>query len=281
MIDIQQFDKQHIWHPCSQMKDYEQFPSLVVKKAYGSYIELSDGRRILDAISSWWCKSLGHGHPKLKAALMKQVNQFEHVIFANTTHEAIAELSQRLGNLMPGLSKSFYAGDGSCAVEIAMKMSLHYHLLAGKPRKRKFIALKNGYHGETCGALSVSDLGLYRDPYRSMLFESTLIEPLYVSGIDDPAWHDSQTHWETIEPILQKQCGATTAIIVEPILQGAGGMKVYSQDFLSRLARFVKENDVHLIADEIMTGIGRTGKMLASEHAMIKPDFICLSKGLT
>jgi adenosylmethionine-8-amino-7-oxononanoate aminotransferase len=263
------------------MKDYEQFHPLIIKRAYGSYIELSDGKKVLDAISSWWCKSLGHSHPRLKKALMEQIDKFEHVIFANTTHETIAELSQMLGNLMPGLNKVFYAGDGSCAVEIAMKMSLHYHLLAGKPRKQKFIALKNGYHGETCGALSVSDLGLYRDPYRSMLFEPTLIEPLYVSGIDDPDWYNSQTHWKKIKPILQKQCEVTTAIIIEPILQGVGGMKVYSQDFLSRLAKFAKENDVHLIADEIMTGIGRTGKMLSCEHAMIRPDFICLSKGLT
>jgi adenosylmethionine-8-amino-7-oxononanoate aminotransferase len=209
------------------------------------------------------------------------MDQFEHVIFANTTYETISNLSEILGNLMPGLNKVFYAGDGSCSVEIAMKMSLHYHLLAGNSQKRKFIALRNSYHGETCGALSVSDLGLYRDPYYSILFEPILIDPLYVNGATDPAWYDSQEHWKKVKPLLEKHCETTTAIIVEPILQGAGGMKVYSQDFLSRLAKFAKENDIHLIADEIMTGIGRTGKMLSCEHAMIKPDFICLSKGLT
>jgi adenosylmethionine-8-amino-7-oxononanoate aminotransferase len=281
MLDTKQFDRQHIWHPCSQMKDYELFHPLEIKRAYGSYIELSDGKKIIDAISSWWCKSLGHGHPQLKKALMLQMDQFEHVIFANTTYETIALLSQKLGNLIPGLCKVFYAGDGSCAVEIAMKMSLHSHLLEGKPQKKKFIALNHGYHGETCGALSVSDLGLFRDPYQSLLFETTFIEPLYVSGIDDLAWNDSKAYWEKIRPLLQNQIEMTTAIIVEPIVQGATGMKVYSQDFLSRLAKFAKENDVHLIADEIMTGIGRTGKMLACEHAMIIPDFICLSKGLT
>ncbi len=281
ILDIQALDKQYIWHPCSQMKDYEKFPALVIKRAYGSIIELSNGGKLIDAISSWWCKSLGYNHPKLKEALMTQLEQFEHVIFANTTHEVIAQLSAVLGNLMPGLNKIFYAGDGSCAVEIAMKMSLHYHLLAGKTQKTKFFALKNGYHGETSGALSVSDLGLYRDPYRSMLFEPILIDPLYVSGMDDPAWHDAEEYWLIIEPLLKKYCAQATAIIVEPILQGAGGMKIYSKDFLSRLAKFAKENDLHLIADEIMTGMGRTGKMLACEHAMIKPDFICLSKGLT
>lgn len=281
MLSIKDLDRQYIWHPCSQMKDYEQFQPLIVERASGSYIELSDGHKVLDAISSWWCKSLGHNHPRLVNALIKQVEKFEHVIFANTTHQAIATLSELLGNLMPELSKVFYAGDGSCAVEIAMKMSLHYNLLQGKSQKTKFIALENGYHGETSGALSVSDLGLYRDPYRPILFTPTFIEPLYVSGDNDPAWIDSQTHWETIEPILQKHHKATTAIIVEPIVQGAGGMKIYSQDFLAKLARFAKENDIHLIADEIMTGIGRTGKMLACEHAQIQPDFVCLSKGLT
>jgi adenosylmethionine-8-amino-7-oxononanoate aminotransferase len=263
------------------MKDYEQFKPLVIKSAYGSYLELSNGNKIIDAISSWWCKSLGHNHPQLKQALLNQVEKFEHVIFANTTHENITKLSEKLTTLMPHLGKVFYAGDGSCAVEIAMKMSLHYRVLEGSTRKRKFIALKNGYHGETSGALSVSDLGLYRAPYRAMLFEPILVEPLYVSGADDPAWHNSECHWHKVEKKLTKYCDQATAIIVEPILQGAGGMNVYSQDFLHRLANFAKKHDTHLIADEIMTGIGRTGKMLACEHASIKPDFVCLSKGLT
>lgn len=280
-LSIQQLDQQYIWHPCSQMKDYEQFPPLVVTRAQGSTLTLADGHTLLDAISSWWCKSLGHGHPRLKAALSEQMAQFEHVIFANTTYEAISRLSQILTRLMPGLNKVFYAGDGSCAVEIAMKMSLHYHRLIGKSQKTQFIALKHGYHGETAGALSVSDLGLYRDPYHAMLFQPTFIEPLYVCGIEDPAWSDAEEHWQGVMPILQKCHETTTAILVEPIIQGAGGMKVYSQDFLRRLAAFANDHDILLIADEIMTGIGRTGKILASEHAKIKPDFICLSKGLT
>lgn len=280
-LDTQKLDLQYNWHPCSQMKDYEQFKPLVIKRAYGSYLELADGRKIIDAISSWWCKSLGHNHPKLKKALMDQIEKFEHVIFANTTNETIANLSQILGNLMPGLSKIFYAGDGSCAIEIAMKMSLHSRTLQGKTRKTKFIALKNGYHGETSGALSVSDLGIYRNPYRAMLFEPILIEPHYVQGANDPAWNNANDHWPTVERNLEEHSDTTTAIIVEPILQAAGGMKIYSRDFLLRLAKFAKDNDIHLIADEIMTGIGRTGKMFACEQAVIIPDFICLSKGLT
>lgn len=279
--EIQELDLRYNWHPCSQMKDYERFKPLVVKSAFDSYIELSDGRIIIDAISSWWCKSLGHNHPILKKALVNQLKKFEHVIFANTTYQTIVKLSQELSNFIPGLDKVFYAGDGSSAVEIAMKMSLHFRVLQNKSQKNKFIALKNGYHGETTGALSVSDLGLYRSPYAAILFNPILITPLYVSGTNDPYWNNADQSWPEVEKKLEKHKRVTAAIIFEPILQGAAGMKLYSRDFLVKLAAFAKANDIHLIADEIMTGIGRTGKMLACEHAGIKPDFVCLSKGLT
>ncbi len=279
--DTQRLDLQHNWHPCSQMKDYEQFKPLVIKRACGSYIELANGQKLIDAISSWWCKSLGHNHPALKKALLAQVEQFEHVIFANTTHEHIAKLSQQLSRFMPHLNKVFYAGDGSCAVEIAMKMSVHFRMLQGLSQRTQFIALKNGYHGETCATLSVSDLGIYRDPYKPLLFDPILIEPPYVSGIDDPAWQDCEEHWQSVEKQLNHYRETATAIIFEPIVQGAGGMKIYSAAFLNKLASWAHANNIHLIADEIMTGIGRTGKILACEHANIKPDFVCLSKGLT
>jgi len=279
--NIQALDLQYNWHPCSQMKDYEQFKPLVIQRAYGSYIELADGRAVIDAISSWWCKSLGHNHPVLKKALIDQLDKFEHVIFANTTHEAIAKLSQKLGNLIPMLTKVFYAGDGSCAVEIAMKMSLHFRALHGQSQRTKFIALKNGYHGETTGALSVSDLEQYRNPYKPILFDPILVEPLYVTGTHDPYWDCADNYWPIVKNQLDAHKDSVTAVILEPILQGAGGMKLYSQDFLFKIASWAKANDIHLIADEIMTGVGRTGKMLACEHAEIKPDFVCLSKGLT
>lgn len=278
---IQNLDFRLNWHPCSQMKDYESFKPLVIKKAYDCYFELADGRKVIDAISSWWCKSLGHNHPLLKEALIDQVQQFEHVIFANTTNEVIVKLSQKLASISPGLNKVFYAGDGSSAIEIAMKMSLHSRIVQGNHKRQKFISLKNGYHGETIGAMSVSDLGLYRRPYSALLFEPILIEPLYVTGITDPKWHDGADYWASIEKTLETYKNSVTAIICEPIVQGAGGMKIYSPDFLRRMHAFAKANDIHLIADEIMTGIGRTGKMLACEHAGINPDFVCLSKGLT
>jgi adenosylmethionine-8-amino-7-oxononanoate aminotransferase len=280
-IELQALDQKFNWHPCSQMKDYELFKPLIVQRAYDSYIELTNGKIIIDAISSWWCKSLGHNHPDLKAALYAQVEKFEHVIFANTTHETIVRLSQKLTSLMRGLDKVFYAGDGSCAIEIALKMSLHTRVIQNEPQRTQFISLKNSYHGETLGALSVSDVGLYRTPYAALLFEPVFIEPLYVASTDDPQWNDASEHWSMLERSLDAYCNTATAIVIEPILQGAGGMLLYSQDFLSRLATWAKLHNIHLIADEIMTGMGRTGKMLACEHANIQPDFVCLSKGLT
>lgn len=272
-----------MWHPCSQMKDYEDFPPLVVSSAKGSYIYLADGRKIIDAISSWWCKSLGHNHPELKAALQQQLDKFEHVLLANTTNNVIAELSAKLANLMPHLTKVFYASDGSCAIEIAMKMSLQARqiLNANQPRTG-FLALQNSYHGETILAMAVSDLNLYKQPFADILPSVDFLTGIpYVSGMNDPLWRDCSNYWPNILSQLEILKHKLTAIIVEPIVQGAGGMLIYSADFLRRLAIWAQANDIHLIADEIMTGFGRTGLPLACQHANIKPDFVCVAKGLT
>lgn len=275
-------DLRYIWHPCSQMKEYEDFKPLIIKAAKGSYLELMNGKKIIDAISSWWCKSFGHGHPRLKHALLNQIEQFEHVILANTTNSTIVKLGENLATLCPNLNKSFFASDGSSAIEIAMKMSLHTRKINGNKIKTKFMALQNGYHGETAAALSVSDLTIYKNPYQEMLFDSFLIKDLpYVQSMDCALWHDCKSYWFNIEKELNPLAATTTAIILEPIVQGAAGMKIYSQDFLRRLRQWTLQHDIHLIADEIMTGIGRTGHMLAIQHAGILPDFICLSKGLT
>jgi adenosylmethionine-8-amino-7-oxononanoate aminotransferase len=280
--NLADLDLRYIWHPCSQMKDYEAFKPLIIKKAQGCYIELTNGHKIIDAISSWWCKSLGHAHPRLQEAMQRQMQNFEHVIFANTTNEVIVELSQQLTQLTRSLKKVFYAGDGSCAVEIAMKMSLHARQITEEKQRTKFLALENGYHGETIGALSVSDSEIYSRPYQTMLFAAKFIKPLpYVLSAEGPLWHNCQDYWDNIEKQLEPYANTATAVIVEPIVQGAGGMKIYSQDFLQRLRKWTTKHNIHLIADEIMTGIGRTGKMLACEHAGIEPDFLCLSKGLT
>ena len=280
-MNIVEKSMQTLWHPCSQMQDYEVFKPLIVTKARGSYIELSNGKKIIDAISSWWCKSLGHNHPKLKQALLAQVESFEHVILANTINETIVALAAKLTQLTKSLTKVFFAGDGSCAVEIALKMSLHYRQIHGQTQRQRFLALHNGYHGETAGALSVSDVGLYRNPYQAILFPVSYITPVYVSGPSDPLWQNIGNLWLPIVEKLNLLAPDLTAVIVEPIVQGASGMKIYSPDFLRRLRAWAHEHDIHFIADEIMTGLYRTGTLLACEHAGIEPDLLCLGKGLT
>lgn len=277
-------DLRYIWHPCSQMKDYEKFPPLEIRRAYGPYLELKDGTKLIDAISSWWCKSLGHGHPRLKAALLRQLEQYEHVILANTCQEVLVELSEKLVLLCPGLNKVFYASEGSSAVEIAVKMSLHSRkIMCNQNQKRKQImALQNAYHGETLLALSLSDVGIYKKPYQDWLSPVIFLHHIpYVSSITDPLWQDCGSVWPNIENQLNQYTETLSAIIVEPIVQGAAGMLIYSQDFLKRLRAWTLEHNIHLICDEIMTGLGRTGYPLACQHAGIVPDFICLGKGLT
>ena len=282
MRNIIERDLQHIWHPCSQMKDYESFQPLTIVKASGCHLELENGKKIIDSFSSWWCKSLGHNHPRLKQALIRQMEKFEHVALVNTTNEMIVGLSEKLAQLTPSLDKVFYTGDGSCAIEVAIKMSLHARRILRDEKRTLFLALQNGYHGETVGALSVSDVGIYRDAYQPILFPTQFVQALpYVSGAEDPLWLDCRAEWEVIEKSLEPFCETATAILVEPIVQGAGGMKVYSQDFLRHLRHWTKKHHIHLIADEIMTGMGRTGKMLGCDHAGIEPDILCLGKGLT
>ena len=271
-----------VWHPCSQMKDYEVFPPLPVKSAKGCYIELEDGRKIIDAISSWWCKSLGHNHSTLKQALIEQTEKFEHVILANTIHQNIIELSKKLANLTQTLDKVMYASDGSSIIEIAIKMSIHARQILGQTYKTEIISLENSYHGETALALSVSDVGLYRKPYKPLLKQYHFVKNIpYVNSRWDPLWKDCSEYWYEIEKELNPKAHTLTAVIIEPIVQGTGGMRIYSQDFLKRLGQWCTSHDVHLIADEIMTGFGRTGFPLACQHAGVEPDFLCLGKGLT
>ncbi|MBS0272037.1 MAG: adenosylmethionine--8-amino-7-oxononanoate transaminase [Proteobacteria bacterium] len=279
---LQSKDLEYHWHPGTPLKDLRRTPPFIVTKASGSYIEGIDGHRVIDGISSWWCKTLGHNHPRLKSALIEQINKFEHVINATSTNQILVDLSALLVSLVPGMGKVFYASDGSSAVEISLKMSLHSRLNQGNQTKIKFLSLANGYHGETCGALSITHTGKFKKAYHPMLFDCLAIEGIpYTNTPNNDLWHSCQDHWLKIQDFLQKHHHEITAIIVEPIVQGAGNMKIYSQDFLRRLRTWTTEHDIHLIADEIMTGIGRTGKMFACEHANITPDFMCLSKGLT
>lgn len=286
--DLVDRDLSVLWHPCAQMRDYRDFPPLHVVGASGCRIRLADGRQILDAISSWWCKSLGHGHPRLRAALVEQAERFEHVILANTTNEPVVRLSERLvaqsnGNAQH-FAKVFLADNGSTAVEIAIKMSLQAQLQRGRPQRSRLAALSNGYHGETAAALSVSDCDLYRRHYGPLLFEVSKLAPVpYRSGPDDPRWHDASAEWALLQRQLDPLADELAAIVYEPVLQGAGNMRLYSPDLLPRLRAWADAHDVYLIADEIAAGCHRLGPFLASHLARSPalPDFACLSKGLT
>jgi adenosylmethionine---8-amino-7-oxononanoate aminotransferase len=262
------------------MPDFIQNPPLVIEKAEGSYLYTDQGK-IIDAISSWWCKSLGHAHPKVTQAISNQLQRFEHIIGANTTYPEIVELAERLSDIS-GKQHVFFASDGSCAVEIALKLALHACQVQGLKYKNKFIALKNGYHGETLATLSVSDVGKFKSTFPDLDLTCQWITKIpYVSGEDDPLWSNCSSIWLQVLADLEAVKHHTCAIILEPIVQGAGGMRCYSMDFLRRLAAWAKRNQIYLIADEIMTGLGRTGKWLATQHAGVQPDLICLSKGLT
>lgn len=283
MLSIEQLiakDLKHIWHPCSQMKDFETCPPLVIEKAEGCYLYTNKGP-LIDSISSWWCKSLGHGHPAIISAIEEQLNRFEHIIGANTTYPALVELGEELSQIT-GKQHVFFASDGATAVEIAMKLAIHATQIKGFKEKNQFVALKNGYHGESLGTMSVSDLGLYKAPYQSFGVTCHFIETIpYLNTKKDSLWENCADYWNTTEAQLNQIKESLCAIILEPIIQGAGGMLCYSADFLKKLSHWAKTNGIYLIADEIMTGIGRTGTWLACEHAEIKADLICLSKGLT
>jgi adenosylmethionine-8-amino-7-oxononanoate aminotransferase len=290
------------WHPCTQMRDHRALPPLEVRRASGCRIELADGRIVLDAISSWWCKSLGHGHPRVRAAIERQLASFEHVIVAGFTYEPLVRLCERLVALGNGAGPAawgpqappgraaghfahvFLADNGSTAVEIALKMAVQAQAQRGQPQRTHFASFANGYHGETVAALSVGDLGLYADPYRALTFDVTRLSPLpYRSGPADPRWMDPEPEWAQISAQLEPLAGKLAAIIYEPVLQGAGGMLLYSPALLARLRAFADSHGILLIADEIAAGLGRTGAMLASHLAGpgVLPDFAVLSKGLT
>ena len=279
-LDLITRDLKHIWHPCSQMKDFEKYPPIIVQSAKGSYLHTPEGP-IIDAISSWWCKSLGHGHPAVTSAISDQLNSFEHVIGANTTHPRLVELGEQLADIS-GKQHVFFASDGSSAVEIAIKLAMHATNLKGQHKRNQFVALKNSYHGETIATLSVSDLGLYKKPYGNFGVPCHFLQHVpYVLSVNDPLWSDASIAWTNTLRELEAIKDEICAILVEPIVQGASGMLCYSADYLRRLAQWAHENDIYFIADEIMTGLGRTGKWLACQHAGVDASLICLSKGLT
>jgi adenosylmethionine-8-amino-7-oxononanoate aminotransferase len=273
-----------IWHPCTQMKHHEAAPAIPIRRAQGVWLYDFEGRRILDAISSWWVNLLGHGHPRISAALRTQLDSLSHVMLAGLTHEPAVELAERLAKLAPrGLGHCSFGSDGASAVEIAMKMSHQYWRNLGKPRKSEFVALANGYHGETLGALSVTDIPLYRDCYAPLLQRSARVPSpdwrLAERG-ESPAEYASRCAL-ALEAHLERHAGDTAALIVEPLVQCAGGMAMHHPEYLRRARSLCDRFEVHLVADEIAVGFGRTGTLFACEQAGITPDLLCLSKGIT
>ena len=277
-------DLAHVWHPCTQMKDHEALPMIPIRRGSGVWLEDFAGQRYLDAISSWWVNLFGHSNPRINAAVAAQLGNLEHVILAGFTHEPVIQLSEALTALAPrGLTRCFYADNGSSGVEVALKMSFHYWRNCGKPGKHRFITLTNSYHGETLGALAVGDVELYKSTYKPLLMNViTVPSPDCFERETGESWADhSRRKFAVMEETLARHAHEAAAVIVEPLVQCAGNMRMYDPVYLQMLREACDRHGVHLIADEIAVGFGRTGTLFACEQAGIRPDFMCLSKGLT
>jgi len=273
-----------VWHPCTQMKQHEWLPLVPVARGAGCWLYDADGRRYLDAISSWWVNLFGHCHPRINAALADQLGKLEHVLLAGFSHEPVVELSERLARATGGaLGHCFYASDGASAVEIALKMSFHYWRNRGSPAKTRFVSLAGSYHGETLGALAVTDVRLFKDTYAPLVMTTSQVaSPDWrLAEKGESAYDYAVRCAAALERHLERHHGETAAFILEPLVQGAGGMAMHDAEYLRRARQICDRYGVHLIADEIMTGFGRTGTFFAFDQAGITPDFLCLSKGIT
>lgn len=281
---LAQRDLAVLWHPCTQMHDHESLPMIPIKKGQGVWLEDFDGNRYLDAISSWWVNLFGHANPHINAALKDQLDNLEQVIFAGFTHEPAVRLAEKLIEVTPkGLTRCFYADNGSAAVEVALKMSFHYWRNQGKVKKTRFITLDNSYHGETLGALAVGNVPLYKETYAPLLMDVISVpSPDCYHREAGESWAEYSTRqFAFMEQTLQQHADSVCAVIVEPLVQCAGSMRMYDAVYLKLLREACDKYQVHLIVDEIAVGFGRTGTLFACEQADIAPDFMCLSKGLT
>ncbi|WP_287028205.1 adenosylmethionine--8-amino-7-oxononanoate transaminase [Pseudomonas sp. UBA6310] len=282
--DWTQRDLAVLWHPCTQMKDHERLPVIPIRRGEGVWLEDFDGKRYLDAVSSWWVNVFGHANPRINQRIKDQVDQLEHVILAGFSHQPVIELSERLVRLTPaGLERVFYADNGSSCIEVALKMSYHYWLNVGRPEKKRFVTLSNSYHGETVAAMSVGDVALFTETYRSLLLDTLKVpSPDCYFRPEGMCWEEhSRAMFAHMERTLAEHHHEVAAVIVEPLIQGAGGMRMYHPVYLKLLREACDRYGVHLIHDEIAVGFGRTGTMFACEQAGIRPDFLCLSKALT
>ena len=283
-LSMEERDLAHIWHPCSQMKDYEELPPIVIERGAGVWLEDIHGKKYLDIVSSWWANLLGHCNPDINRAVKEQIDTLEHVIFANFSHEGAIRLAEELADIVPpGLTKFHFNDNGSAAVECALKMSFQYYLQTGKPEKQRFMCLTEAYHGETIGALSVGSMDLFAEMYTPMMMDNIHIEApdCYRCPYGETRGTCSCECFIHAEHAFEEHGHETAAMIVEPLLQGSAGMRIYPELYLQKLRALCDAYDVLLIADEIATGFGRTGRLFACERAGITPDLMCLSKGLT
>lgn len=283
--DLVARDLARLWHPCSQMKDHErEMPLIPIASGRGAWLEGCDGRRYLDAISSWWVNLHGHAHPRINAAVRAQLERLEHVLFAGFTHEPAVRLAEALTAAAPGgLTRCYFADSGSAAIEVAVKMSFHYWQNRGEPRRTRFVTLANSYHGETLGALAVGNVELYKAIYRPLLMD-VLTAPTpdaYLAADGETPAECARRAAAALDRLLGEYEGEVCAVLVEPLVQCAGNMRMHDPLYLSLVRSICDRHAVHLIADEIAVGFGRTGTMFACERAGIRPDFLCLSKGLT
>jgi adenosylmethionine---8-amino-7-oxononanoate aminotransferase len=273
-----------VWHPCTQMKSHERFPLVPVARASGAWLEDFDGRRYLDAVSSWWVNLFGHAHPAINAALREQLESLEHVMLAGFTHAPAIELAERLAAIAPGrLGHAFFASDGASATEIALKMAAHYWANRGRPGKNRFVSLQGGYHGETAGALGVTDVPIFREAYAALV-RGSIVAPFPARHADDHRFggiRGAIDAADALGKLLAERHSEIAAFIVEPLVQGASGMRFHHPEYLRRARELCTRHEVLFVADEIMTGFGRTGTMFACEQAAIAPDLLCLSKGIT
>ncbi len=277
-------DLKYIWHPYTQMKDCQKLLPILIDKAKGVKLYDDKGKFYYDTISSWWCNVHGHNHPKIKQAIKKQLNSFEHVLFAGFTHKPAIALAEKLIQLTPGnLRKVFFSDNGSTSVEVALKMSFQYWQGIGRKKRKKFVSLDYAYHGDTIGAMSVSGVDLFNAVFKPLFFQSFKVPSPYCyrCPMGKQRTNCNIDCVKPLENLLNNKSEEICAVILEPLVMAAGGMIIYPKEYLNKVRELTKKYGVHLILDEVATGFGRTGKMFACEHAGVKPDFMCLSKGIT